>query len=271
MSERARAVGYAYLVVWLTCATAAWGQDTGFTRAEMRAFLLSAEVIGSQETGTGTTKPLRLTLSDGTRTHDGLFQTIDDSAPIRRVNGTRELNFVDSYRYNIAAHELAELIGLGHMIPVTVKRVWNRKTGSLSWWIDDVMFDEATRRNERARPEDMQRWVEQLGRMRVFGALVHDTDRNQTNQLYTTDWNLYMIDFSRAFRLWGKIRRPADLQWIDAAVFARLKTLTEAELEPAVGEHLTGPELSAVLTRRDLLVEHFQQLIDQKGEALVLY
>ena len=248
-----------------------WSVSEQVSKCSAPAFLLSAEVIGSQETGTGTTKPRRLTLSDGTRTHDGLFQTIDDSALVQRLGRGRELNFVDSYRYNIAAYELAELIGLGHMIPVTVERVWNRQAGSLSWWIDDVMIDEATRRNERAWPEDMQRWVEQRGRMMVFDALVYDTDRNKTNQLYTADWNLYMIDFSRAFRLWDEIRRPADLQRIDAVVFARLTALTEAELEAAVGEHLTGPELSAVLTRRDLLVEHFQRLIDQKGEALILY
>ena len=101
----------------------------------------------------------------------------------QRLGRTRELNFVDAYRYNIAAYELANLIGLGHMTPVTVEQVWDRKRGSLSWWIDDVMFDEATRRKERRWPEDMAHWMEQQARMLAFTELVYDTDRNQTNQL----------------------------------------------------------------------------------------
>ena len=145
MMQSARIVRYVSVVVWLACASSAWSQDHGFTQAEMREFLLAAEVVGSQETGTGTTKPSRLTLTDGTHTHDGLFQTIDEQAQIQRLGRTRELNFVDAYRYNVAAYELADLIGLGHMTPVTVERTWNGQKGSLSWWIDEVMFDEATR------------------------------------------------------------------------------------------------------------------------------
>lgn len=143
------------------------------------------------------------------------------------------------------------------MTPVTVERTWGGKRGSLSWWIDDVMFDEATRRKERRWPEDMARWTEQQAQMLVFTELVYDTDRNQTNQLYTSDWDLYMIDFSRAFRLWDDIRQPRDLIRIDPDLFARLRTLNETEVAEAVGGHLRDFELRAVLERRDRLMEHF--------------
>ena len=271
MLQRVCAVASGCIFVWLIGVPSAWGQDTGFTKVEMREFLLSAEVIASRETGAGTTRPRRLTLSDGERTHDALFQTIDKRAATQRLGRSREVNFVDAYRYNIAAYELADLIGLGHMTPVTVERVWDGKRGSLSWWIDDVMFDEATRRKERRWPEDMARWMEQQARMLAFAELVYDTDRNQTNQLYTSDWGLYMIDFSRAFRLWDEIRRPDNLIRIDPDLFARLRTLTEMEVEEAVGGHLSDFERSAVLKRRDLLIVHFQQLIDDRGAATVLY
>lgn len=257
MRQRVRAVAFWCVFVWLSGVSSVWSQDTGFTRAEMQEFLLSAEVIASRETGTGTTRPRRLTLSDGARTHDALFQTIDTRAPTQRLGRTGELNFVDAYRYNIAAYELANLIGLGHMTPVTVERTWGGKRGSLSWWIDDVMFDEATRRKERRWPEDMARWTEQQAQMLVFTELVYDTDRNQTNQLYTSDWDLYMIDFSRAFRLWDDIRQPRDLIRIDPDLFARLRTLNETEVAEAVGGHLRDFELRAVLERRDRLMEHF--------------
>ena len=35
-----------------------------------------------------------------------------------------ELDFVDSYKYNIAAYELAELLGMDDMLPVYVERKW---------------------------------------------------------------------------------------------------------------------------------------------------
>jgi hypothetical protein len=50
------------------------------------------------------------------------------------ASGT-ELNFVDSYKFNIAAYQLAELLGLNDMLPVYVERKWHGDTGSLSWWL----------------------------------------------------------------------------------------------------------------------------------------
>ena len=39
------------------------------------------------------------------------------------VRGT-ELGFVDSYKYNIAAYRLAELLGIDDIMPVYVERNW---------------------------------------------------------------------------------------------------------------------------------------------------
>ncbi len=76
------------------------------------------------------TAPKRLTLSDGVTTHDAVFQAIDERKMVANLGGggrqaTTELNFVDSYRYNIAAYELSGLLGLDHMMPVYVERRWN--------------------------------------------------------------------------------------------------------------------------------------------------
>ena len=251
-------------------ASAAWAQTPTLTTREKQKFLRTADVIAAEQTGKGITRPWRLTLSDGTVTHDAGFQSIDERKQVQRLGRTRELNFVDSYRYNIAAYELAELVGLGDMIPVTVEREWNGRTGALSWWIDDVMFDEATRLKERQRPGDVAAWSSQMGRMLVFAALVHDTDRNKTNMLYTIDWKLYMIDFSRAFRVWDRLQRSEDLVRIDRQLFERLKTLTAVEVKQATGPYLKDAEVTGVMKRRDRLVDHFQRLIDQKGEARVL-
>ena len=132
------------------------------------------------------------------------------------------------------------------------------------------MLDERTRLQERRWPEDMTRWRAQMYRMLLFAELVQDTDRNQTNILYTSDWKLYMIDFSRAFRTWDDLQHPDELVKIDRELFERLQTLTTAQVEQAVGRHLNGSEVRAVLNRRDELVSHFQRLIAEKGARHVL-
>ncbi len=252
-------------------AVRAQDQDQALTTPQILEFLRTADVIDAEQSDIGVTQPWRLTLSDGTLTHDASFQSVDDRQTVARLGRRRELNFVDSYRYNIAAYRLAELVGLGHMIPVTVERTWKGRRGSLSWWIDDVMFDEATRREESRWPEDVATWSTQQGRMSVFAELVYDTDRNHTNVLYTRDWMLFMIDFTRAFRTWDELQQPDDLSRIDRELFERLKTVSASEVKQAVGLYLTGTEADAVLERRDLLIDHFQQRIDRLGEQVVFY
>ena len=124
------------------------------TPAEMAEFLRSGEVVSSKVLSTGVTRPLKLTLKSGSMTHDAVFQTINQSVPIQRMkNGRTELNFRDSYHFNIAAYTLAGHLGLGGMVPVTVERKWDGKLGSLSWWID-WKWDETSRMKENVRPPD---------------------------------------------------------------------------------------------------------------------
>jgi hypothetical protein len=61
---------------------------------------------------------------------------------------TAELNFVDSYKYNIAAYALAELLGMDDIVPVYVERKWQGNAGSLSWW-SPVKMEEADRRKQQ--------------------------------------------------------------------------------------------------------------------------
>ena len=254
-----------------TVGAAVASEQPPLSRAEMKQFLLTADVVRDRPIGTGVTDPWRLTLSDGRVTHDAALQYADERSPMKDLGGGRvELMFVDSYRYNIAAYELAELLGIGDMIPVTVERGWKGKTGAVSWWID-AKWNENQRQEAGARPPDPIAWSDQIFRVRVFTQLVQDTDRNQTNTLVTEDWKLWMIDFSRAFRLRREIATPGALQKCDRRLFESLQQLQQAELAENVGDALTEGEIEALMARRDLIVEHFKQLIDARGEHLVLY
>jgi len=237
----------------------------------MRRFLLTADVVRSRPIGKGVTDPWRLTLSDGRLTHDAAFNYVDEREIIKDLGeGRKELRFVDSYRYNIAAYELAELLGLADMIPVTVKRRYKARAGALSWWID-AKWDENERRKQGARPPDLDAWNAQIFRARVFFQLVQDTDPNQTNMLITEEWKIWIIDFTRAFRLKREIASLGALRKCDRRLFERLQQLQEAELANKVGNSLSEGETEAVMVRRDLIVEHIKKLIEVLGEDRVLY
>jgi hypothetical protein len=243
------------------------------TRAEIETFLQHAKIVGQHSLSKGTTKPTRLTLSDGTRTHDAVFQAIDVSAQRQRFSDGRvELNFRDSYRYNIAAYRVADLIGLGDMLPVTVERAWNGEHGSLSWWIE-WKWDEQMRRKEEVSPPDDKRiaYTNQIHLSRLFEELVYDTDRNQTNTLISEDWQLYMVDFTRAFR---RADAPAHLDRVQRCrrdVYEKLQALTRQTVEKAVGDHLEPAAVQGLLARRDKIVEHLRALIQERGEMSVLF
>jgi len=243
--------------------------------AQIKDFLKNAKVIRSKQTSKGVTAPKRVTLSDGTLTHDAVFQAIDDRQMVMKLGGggrqeTTELNFVDSYKYNIAAYEIATLLGIDHMMPVYVERRWNGQTGSISWFVPTLM-DESERLKKKVEPPNATMWNQQMYRMRAFSSLVRDTDRNLTNVLVTPEWKVMMIDFTRAFRLQPELQHLKDLQKIDRDLLAKLTTLDRAEVRKATGDYLTGKELDAMMQRRDLLVAHFKKLIADLGEDKVLY
>lgn len=235
------------------------------------AFLSSARIVSTRQIGKGITGALRVVLTDGTRTHEAAFQSIAEEPRLDGRKRAGELRFADHYRYNIAAWRLASHLGLGHMMPPTVQRDVQGKRGALSWWIDDVMMDEAERELKNLQPPNALAFIRQRLRMNVFAELVRDTDRNKGNVVYTSDWRVIMLDFSRAFRLETPLRTPSQLAMCDRALLTAMRALTRADVEAAVDGHLTTDEIKAILARRDLLVAHFDQLIATRGANIVLY
>ncbi len=159
---------------------------------------------------------------------------------------------------------------LCEMMPVAVARLIDHQMGSLTWWVDGVQFDEGERVKQSANPPNPGDWSRQMCRMRVFTQLVADADRNQTNLLITSDWKLWMIDFTRAFRLKKEIG-SLDVTRCDRQLLARMQTLTRPMIEEKTKHLLSGGEIDALLARRDAIVARINQLVAERGEALVLF
>ena len=240
------------------------------TKDQIKQFLLTAKVVKSVQSTKGITNPWRLTLTDGTVTHDASFQKVDEHRPTMELASGTELNFADSYKYNIAAYALAELIGMDDMLPVYVERKWQNDKGSLSWWLP-VKMDEVERHKQKLTPPDPDAWNNQMYKIRVFDQLVYDSDANLTNVLIGENWQIWRVDFSRAFRIQGNLRNPGDLGRCDRHLLEKLKALDGNELAQKTKNYLTKSEVKAVMQRRDKIVAQFQKLIAEKGENEVLY
>ena len=259
-------------VACLTCGLFAVAADeTTLTKEQIKQFLLTAKVVHSQPAKKGVTNTLRVTLSDGAVTHDASFQGIDEHKNVKELAKGTELNFVDSYKYNIAAYGLAELLGMDDMLPVYVERKVGGNTGSLSWWLP-VKMDEVERHKLKLTAPDAEAWNNQMYKIRVFDELVADTDVNLTNVLIGEDWKIWRIDFGRAFRL-NKEPKDATKELVrcDRQLLEKLKALDVNAVTEKTNHYLTKDEVKALMARRDKIVAQFQKMIAEKGENEVLY
>jgi hypothetical protein len=201
------------------------------------------------------------------------FQTVDEAKAIFEAAGATEINFRDTYRYNIAGYRLAQLVGLA-TVPMSAERRYKGKSAAVTWWLDDVAFDESGRQklgDDKMLGPDPERTQKQIHIMRVWDELIQNRDRNQGNILWTSDWTMWLIDHTRAFRLGDQLMRPERLSRCDRTLFEGMKRLTEESIVAAMKGILTRGEIRPILRRRDVIVQHFEKLIAERGEGAVLY
>lgn len=225
---------------------------------QQEAFLKSAKIVRTHSASKGVTGTTRATLSDGTIVHDASIQLIDENQREFRSNRGTELNFVDSWRYNVAAYRLARLLDMD-MVPPSVERPYNGKPGAWTWWVDDVLMDEAARLKDKKAAPDILSWNEQMWMVRLFDQLIYNVDRNLGNLLIDKQWKIWMIDHSRAFRLYDKMKTPDNLSRCERHTFEKLKELDAATLKTTMGDYLTGPEQKALLARRAEIVAFIEK------------
>lgn len=238
---------------------------------EMERFLQHADIVATKSTKKGVTAAKRITLSDGRVTHDAQLQDVDIALPIFEVGPKySEVNFKDSYRYNVAGYRLSLLLGLDN-VPMSVERKVNGKPVAITWWIDDVMLDEGSRQKKQTVGPNPSRTASQIHVLRVFDELIQNRDRNAGNLLWTADWKMWMIDHTRAFRLGRDLLKPEQLQRVDRSMFEKMKGLSASELTGAMDKSLTKGEIDALLARRDAIVRLFDGKIAERGEAAVLF
>ncbi len=245
-------------------------RDT-LTQEQQEEFLRTARIKKKRETS-GSTRPSRATLADGRTTHDAQIQPVDIYKVIYPTPLGKEINFTDSYKYNIAAYRLDKLLGLG-MVPVSVERTVAGDFAAVTWWVDDVLLMTQKQWNEKTQVPHAQRsnLNKQVFCWRVFDELIYNTDRSFGNVLITNDWQIWMIDHTRAFRLHKTLKTPGDLVKCDRRLLAAMRKLNYEVLARELRPYLSKAQIKALLARRDRIVEFFDKAVAQKGEHAVLF
>lgn len=239
------------------------------TREELVEFLETAEIVSAEELGGTSAEPLKVVLEkDGVRMH-GVFRHVDKRMERIRYKGRFYKELSDSCFFEPAAYRLSRLLGLD-LVPPAVERVYRGQRGSLQAWVEGTMT-ETERIEEGLVPPDDRRWRHQKNAMRVFDNLVFNADRNTGNILVDADWNLWLVDHTRAFQRVEELRNPLEVMRIDRTLWRRLQELDRETLDTELGPYLSPFEIADLLVRRDLLVEHIRSLVAQRGEAVVFF
>jgi hypothetical protein len=223
--------------------------------AEFEECLKTAAVESEKETPIGVTRPRQIFFKPGGVCARALFSAQRTS---------RDSGYLESYQSRIAAYELDKILRLD-MVPPTVERAHGGEKGAAQLWVENAVYLKDLEGKPSPDPVD---WNRQIRRWRMFDALIAEIDRNAGNLLVLRDakWHLVLIDHSRAFSSVTKLVYPVER--IDREMFERLKALKKEDLDARLGTLVLDGSQS-LLRRRDMIVERFEKLAKEKGEASV--
>lgn len=230
-----------------------WVRPYGMTDAQLEDFLLKAAVTKDETLDLGVTKPRRLTLErDGKRIR-AVFKAFD-SDPEIRPSGRWERRYdkADRFQYEIAAYKLDRILGL-QMVPVAVERNVGGERGLVQYWVEGA-HNETDRVQQKLQYDSDCSFTRQHQLINAFDVLIHNLDRNTGNILYDRDWQVWMIDHTRAFST--EAGRPPELRKVPIVVSpqmrAALANVTESQLAP-LAPYLHVRQIRALVTRAQAL------------------
>jgi hypothetical protein len=222
--------------------------------AEFEEYLRTVQMLKFEDISVGVTKPKKAHLPPGGPVKYLAWKALRPAI----YNG-----FWESYKSEIAAYELDKILALD-MVPPTVEKTYRGEVGAAVMWVSPTksFTDMGGTAAVKPPPIKAAEWNRQIVRAKMFDNLIANIDPNQGNWLVDPSWNLILIDHTRSFT--KRREMVHQMTRIDAALWERMKALTEAQLKPVIGKMLAGGgELTAIIQRRDRM----QQLIDGMVKA----
>jgi len=242
---------------------------------EIEAFLAKAEIVETSLLGTGVTGARQVVLQGHGFRARAIFKHVDTTRQniTRSINGRRHffLNWRDWHGYEAAAYVLDRLLGTDR-VPVAVPRSIDGDAGTIGIWLEDTVNEYESSRELQELPPDERRWLQQRSVLRVFNNLVANQDCNLGNRLIDPNWRVWFIDCTRCFATTTKMIYPLErISHCESGLWEGLKNLDIVAAKSRLSPFLNKAEIKALLARREILVEHFQRLIHERGEAHVLF
>jgi hypothetical protein len=239
--------------------------------AQIERVLSEGKVVHVKDLATGVTRPKRVWIELEGITASAGFKSVDIQQPglSRMAGGKAEMNFSDRHEYERAAYLLDRRLGM-NMVPVAVLREVEGEVGALTAWVDGTITEKDRQDEGIGLPTG--KYETEVAVMRLFDALILNVDRNAGNVLYrTSDWRIFLIDHSRAFRLEKKLPELFEEQAIlvTREIYANLRSLESQELEELLEDTVTRFQIKSLIVRRDKIVQRIEKERSERGDEAV--
>jgi len=228
-------------------------------RAEIEAYLQSAQIVEMEELKVGVTRPKRAKLAPGGPIEYMAWKYVPPGRPA---------GFQESYKSEIAAYQIDRLLGLD-MVPPTVEKRVKGDLGAAVMWCSPTKNFKELGGVPTPPPAKATEWTRQLVRAKMFDNLIGNLDPNLGNWLVDPSWNLVLIDHTRALTL-DKNLVHKTMDHMDAPLWEKMKALTVENLTETLKPWLGKGEIKAIIERREKMQQQFDKLIAEKGEAAVV-
>ena len=155
---------------------------------------------------------------------------------------------------------------------MAVVRDYRRKPAAWTWWVDDLLMSDRDRHEQGTPPASPLAWICQKNVVRLFDQLIYNFDRTLENLLIDEHWQIWMIDHTRAFKVFEDLRNEDDLPArCERRTLAALRRLDRRTLEKAMEGLLDDRQIAGLLARRDTIVRFYDAAIAARGDSAVLY
>lgn len=216
--------------------------------AEFEEFLRTTPFTKVVDVPIGVTRPKKGFFPPGGLVEAAAWKVL----PPGRPNG-----YWESYKSEIAAYELDKLLGMD-MVPPSVEKEVRGDRGAAILWVKPVRaWKEVEHLPKPAK------WNREAVRMKMFDNLICNPDRNAGNLIVDDDWNLYLIDHSRAFITDRKL--PFTMIRVDNELWDRMLALDEEKLMTALGKWIDRGGVRAMLKRRDAMKVVIDDIVKKQG------
>ncbi len=265
-------ISLCFIIIFTTAAIAQLTSTELSQREDVEEWLATGKLVDAKAIGEGVTKPYRLFLKAG---------EVEISGAWKSVSGFKN-GVLEDWQYEIAAYQMDKLLGL-NMVPPTVEKRYDRKKGSLQYWIEGTISDETRQEKGMKMPvSQIHHWENRIYLMRAFDSIIANDDRTQQNIQYTKDWRTILIDHSRAFRstrehtknlMFGKngLKEAMIFKRLPRKFVENVKALNFDQIKDAVGIYLSKREINAILSRKVIFLNEIDEMIKEQGENTVLY